>query len=86
MAGIANEVATVSSDGELTETTWQGSGAVALAPAGDPAAHVQHVSRLLDDELLRRAQARRGVELYDAQCSIDVVVATLLGRPLAATA
>lgn len=85
MAGIANEVATVSSHGELTEPAWSESGALALAPAGDPAAHLQQVSRLLDNEADRRAQALRAVALYDARCSIDVVVATLLGRPLAAT-
>jgi hypothetical protein len=86
MAGIANEVATVTSDGPLTEPVWQASGGVVLAPAGDPAPHVREVVRLLDDAALRRAQARRGVELYDAQFSIDRVVDTLIGQPLAATA
>ena len=86
MAGLANAVATVSSQGPLTESAWADARALTLAPAGDPGAHVRHISRLLDDEWLRRAQARRGGEFYDAQCSIDVVVATLLGRPLAATA
>jgi glycosyltransferase involved in cell wall biosynthesis len=86
MAGIANAVATVSSQGALTESAWADAGALSLAPAGDPGAHVQHISRLLDDEGLRRAQAHRGAEFYDTRCSIDVVVATLLGQPLAATA
>ena len=86
MAGLANEVATVSSDGPLTEPLWRASGAVVLAPAGDPARHAAHALQLLDDPSRRRAQATQGRELYDAQFSIDLVVDTLIGQPLAATA
>jgi glycosyltransferase involved in cell wall biosynthesis len=86
MAGIANEVATVTSQGFLTENIWVESAAVAMAPASEPSAHVRQIVSLLDDEPERRALAQRGATFYDAWCSIDATVDVLLGERLAATA
>ena len=86
MAGLANGVATVTSQGPLTEPLWTRSEAAAVAPVSDAGAHVREITRLLNDEGGRRDLAERGREFYDTHCSIDASVHIILGGRLAATA
>lgn len=71
MAGLRNEVATVTTDGALTERTWRETGAAVLARAGDPQAIVAAAGALLTDATERRRQGRRGAETYAGCFSIE---------------
>jgi hypothetical protein len=79
MAGLKNGIATVSTAGALTEPVWGETGAVALAPAGDAAAIVDHVGRLLRDPVARASLAERGASAYAARFSMERTVAALRG-------
>jgi glycosyltransferase involved in cell wall biosynthesis len=63
-AGLAHARAAVSTEGASTEPVWRESGAVALAPAGDAAAAVEAVERLLTDSAARRRMGEAARELY----------------------
>ena len=77
MAGLASGIATVSTAGPLTEPVWDETGAVALVPRGDVGAAVATIRRLLDDRIVRAAQARRGQDVYRAHFALDVTIAHL---------
>jgi hypothetical protein len=81
MAGLKNGVATVSTAGELTESVWRESEAVALVTAGDAAAFVDRTSALLGDASRRAALGERGRAVYDARFSMEHTVAILRGTP-----
>lgn len=74
MAGLANGVPIVSTDGALTEGVWRETGAVALVRPGDPAALADLVSTLLDDERARRGLAARGRETYVREFALEVTL------------
>lgn len=74
MAGLANGVPIVSTDGALTEGVWRETGAVALVRPGDPAALADLVSTLLDDERARRGLAARGRETYAREFALEVTL------------
>jgi glycosyltransferase involved in cell wall biosynthesis len=87
MAGLANGIATVSTDGELTEAVWHATGAAALVPQGDAAAAVAQIRRLLDDRAARAAQAARGREAYRSHFALELTIARLrLGAALPVSA
>lgn len=77
MAGLANGIATIATDGPLTEPVWRDTGAVTLVPQGDVNAAVTQIRRLLDDRIVRAAQARRGQDVYRAQFAMALTVARL---------
>jgi len=77
MAGLRNGVATISTDGALTEAVWRETRAVVLAPRGRTGALVAEIRRLLDDPGARTAQAERGREAYLRHFSIEQTVARL---------
>ena len=78
MAPLAAGVAVVTSRGRLTESVWGATGAVALAPASDPAAHAAACIGLLGDERARRQLALRGRATYDTHFSMERTVDALL--------
>lgn len=77
MAALANETATVTTDGALTEPTWRDSRGVELVPVFDPASAVRATLELLKDPAAREALARRGADLYRSEFALDVTVARL---------
>jgi glycosyltransferase involved in cell wall biosynthesis len=84
MAALANQVAVVTSDGELTEPVWRESGAVRLAPAFDPPALAAAAAALLHDDRARAVLAATGRRLYDARFAIEHTLDALLDvRPAA---
>ncbi|MDQ3346356.1 MAG: glycosyltransferase [Acidobacteriota bacterium] len=84
MAALANQVAVVTTDGELTEPVWRETGAVGLAPASDPAALAAATVALLVDTRGRAALAANGRRLYDARFAIEHTLDALLDeRPAA---
>ena len=80
MAGLANGVATVSTDGPLTEPVWRTTGAVALVPHGDVSAVVAQLRRLLDDRGVRASQGQRGLDVYRSEFAIELTIARLRER------
>ncbi|HET7189597.1 MAG TPA: glycosyltransferase family 4 protein, partial [Gemmatimonadaceae bacterium] len=81
MAALTNGVATVSTDGALTEAVWRSSGAVALAPANDARAIATTAIGLLGDSTARAELAAAGRRAYDAHFAIENSVDTLLRQP-----
>jgi glycosyltransferase involved in cell wall biosynthesis len=78
MACLAAGLPVVTNDGQLTESMWREGGAVALARS--PATLPAEVDALLGHDERRVEIAARGSELYSSRCSLDHLVATLLGR------
>ncbi len=78
MAALANAVATVTTDGVLTERIWRETGAVALAPAADSGAIASMVMVLLDDHARRAELAETGRRVYDRHFAMARTVETLL--------
>jgi glycosyltransferase involved in cell wall biosynthesis len=77
MASLANETATVTTDGPLTEPAWRESDGVKLVPVFDPASAVRATIELLRDPAARAALARRGGNLYRSEFALDVTIAKL---------
>jgi glycosyltransferase involved in cell wall biosynthesis len=77
MAGLFLGVPIVTTKGRLTETFWEESGAVRLAPVGDRAAFLGHVQYLLDHPDARRQLAGRARALYDETFDVRLTVAAL---------
>jgi len=77
MAGLRNGVATITTEGALTEAVWRQTGAVALAPCGHTDGVVSQVLRLLADPGERMSQAARGRDAYVRDFSIEQTVARL---------
>jgi glycosyltransferase involved in cell wall biosynthesis len=84
MAALANGVATVSTDGALTEPVWRDTRAVALASASDPRAIAAAVVTLLRDAGARTALAAAGRRAYDERFAIERTIEALLRAPVAA--
>jgi glycosyltransferase involved in cell wall biosynthesis len=78
MAGLAAGVATVTTQGRLTERVWRETQAVVLAPASDVTAMRDSVIALLSDDVLRQRQAEHGRRAYDERFAIDRSVDVLL--------
>ena len=81
MAGLANGVPIVTTDGALTEAVWRETGATALAPVHDPAYLVDAVRRFIDMPADRAVLGRRGQRVYTTRFSIERTVETLRERP-----
>ena len=77
MAPLALGIATVTSQGRLTEAVWTESAAVALAPASDSGAHAAAAASLLRDHAMRRRVAMLGRRLYTDRFAIDTTVDVL---------
>jgi glycosyltransferase involved in cell wall biosynthesis len=77
MAGLQNGVATVTTDGFLTEDVWREALPAALAPAGDTQAMMGVISSLLGDAEARRTLARRGRHIYRERFSIGRTIDAL---------
>jgi glycosyltransferase involved in cell wall biosynthesis len=84
MAALANEVAVITTDGALTESTWRDAGAVGLAPASDPARLAALTVTLLQDTAARSALAAGGRRLYEARFALEHTLDALLSVPGAA--
>jgi glycosyltransferase involved in cell wall biosynthesis len=78
MAGLASGVATVTTDGALTEPVWAATAAVALAPAGDAGAIAAAAVALLHDPAARVALGEAGRRAYDSHFSLDRTIDVLL--------
>jgi glycosyltransferase involved in cell wall biosynthesis len=78
MASLTNGVATVSTDGELTEPVWHETNAAVLAQAANPQAIAAAVGGLLDDGEARAQVADAGRRAYDAHFAIERSVDALL--------
>jgi glycosyltransferase involved in cell wall biosynthesis len=77
MAGLQNGVATVTTDGFLTEDVWREEAPAALAPAGDAQVMVTAISSLLGDPEARHTLARRGRQIYRERFSIERTIEAL---------
>jgi glycosyltransferase involved in cell wall biosynthesis len=71
MAGLALGVPMVTTEGHLTDSIWPGSGAVALAPAGDVATIAGLALDLLEAPEKRMALGRRGADLYRERFALE---------------
>lgn len=71
MAGLANGVATLTTDGVLTERVWHETRAVALVPAGQPQALAARAAALLDDPIARARLGQTAARTYRAHFSLD---------------
>lgn len=78
MAALSHGIATVTTDGELTEALWRESQAVLLCRAGDVAALLRAVQELIDVPQRRSALAERGRQFYIDRFTHDVGRRTLL--------
>ena len=83
MAGLANGVPVVTTDGTLTEEVWRETkAAVLVSPTQAPRA-VEAVRRLLDSADERGALGRQGRQVYTARFSIERTIEALrASRPL----
>ncbi len=79
MAGLAAGVATVTTDGRLTERVWRETGAAALVPAGAVGAMRDTVLGLLTEGERRHAQAAAGRCVYAERFAIERTVDLLTG-------
>ena len=79
-AALALGVPVVTMEGSSTESIWQRSGAVGLAPAGSHDALVLAVERLAKDGAARAAMAVTSRALYAEQFSIEHTVSALRKR------
>jgi glycosyltransferase involved in cell wall biosynthesis len=77
MAGMAHGVATLTTSGELTETLWAESGAVALAPVGDWERFAAEAERLLLNAQERSRIGSRALELYAERFDASRIISTL---------
>jgi glycosyltransferase involved in cell wall biosynthesis len=78
MAALANQVATVTTSGALTEAVWAQTRAVALAPASDAAAIGAATAALLHDRASRAALAETGRRVYESRFALDCTIDALL--------
>lgn len=78
MASLANQVATVTTWGFLSEPVWAETGAVALAPARDARAIAAATHALLCDRERRLALAETGSRVYDQRFALECTIDTLL--------
>ena len=81
MAGLANGVPIVTTDGALTEGVWRETGATTLVPAEDAMQCVETVRRLIDTPADRAALGRRGRQVYATRFSIERTVEALRECP-----
>jgi hypothetical protein len=77
MAGLANGVPTVTTEGFLTERVWRECRPAALVPAGDVTRTVEEVCRLLRADAERAAVGRRGQQVYVERFSMERTIAAL---------
>lgn len=77
MAGLRNGVATISTDGPLTEPVWHDTRAAVLVDRADADAAVAEIRRLLADAPTRQAHAVRGREAYARHFAMELTVARL---------
>lgn len=77
MAALANEVPVVTSRGELTESVWTETKAVALAPAGDASTMAAVGAWLIRNERARRALAAAGRRAYEDHFSLERTIDAL---------
>jgi glycosyltransferase involved in cell wall biosynthesis len=78
MAALAHRRPVVTTVGFCTEALWSESGAVALTPAGDPAAIGAATARLLADKNQRERLGEAGGALYDDRFDIRHTIDALL--------
>jgi glycosyltransferase involved in cell wall biosynthesis len=83
MAGLANAVAVVTTDGALTEQVWRETKAAGLVSPTEASEAVDAVHRLLESTGDRHALGRHGRQVYSARFSIERTVDALrASRPL----
>src|SRR5207248_8710803 len=80
MAALAHGVPTVTTRGRLTEPLWRASGAVGLAPAGDPTALATVAADLLAEPRRRQRLGAAGRATYDEFFDVRHTVAALRRR------
>ena len=80
MAALSHGRPAVTTAGELTESFWESSDAVVLAPAGDSAAFVESTLRLLRNPEERASIGKSAMEFYKRNFEIEQIV-ELLHRP-----
>lgn len=76
MAGLALGIATVTHEGESTESLWKDSEAVLLA-GPSPSDYAEAIAALLEDPELRSRLGEKAVDLYERRFHIRYVVARL---------
>jgi glycosyltransferase involved in cell wall biosynthesis len=77
MAGLANGKPIVTTAGLLTEPLWMQCDAVAVAPAGDTEAFVEHVRRLLVDAAERLRMGSAAGRLYQERFDLSHTISSL---------
>lgn len=77
MAGLANGKPIVTTTGWLTEPLWRQCDAVALAPAGDTEAFLEHVRRLRHDAAERLRVGSAASKLYQERFDISHTISSL---------
>ena len=80
MAALAHGVPVVTTDGRLSEPVWRDSGAVRLAPAGDPEAMAREVLSLCSDAHERARLASAGRALYEERFDLSHTIQALLAE------
>lgn len=81
VAGLSHGRPIVTTAGENTEPVWPASGAVALAPAGDPSAAVERVEELLESAAGRERLGLAARELYRSHFDLRHTIAALRSAP-----
>ena len=77
MAGISHGVPVVTTSGHLSESLWNDSGAVAIAPARDRSAFMSSARRLIRSPEERAHLGAAGLQLYQERFDWPLVVAAL---------
>jgi glycosyltransferase involved in cell wall biosynthesis len=77
MAGLSNGKPMVTTTGWLTEPLWIQGGAVAVAPAGDTGAFVEHVRRLRTDAVERLRLGSAASRLYQECFDLSHTISSL---------
>jgi glycosyltransferase involved in cell wall biosynthesis len=77
MAGLSHGKPIVTTAGHLTEPFWSQHSAVALAPAGDTRAFVEHVRRLSGDSGGRLRAGREAHQFYQEQFDLSRTIRAL---------
>jgi len=81
MAALSHGRPVVTTSGPLTESFWEPSGAVALAPAGDTETFLRSLTPLLESPVERNRLGEAARELYCTQFDIHHIVNRLRRHP-----
>jgi glycosyltransferase involved in cell wall biosynthesis len=77
MAGLAHGIPVVSNAGPMTESFWADSGAIGIAPGGEPADLLACAEAILEDPVARGRLTQRAREFYDEEFDVRHMIRAL---------